>query len=210
MHGGGLTRIFSGTTGGAHPRFDMVHIFGASLRMRIREPIRAFTLLIILYGVVPADVQDSSATGFTSVNRVTVAAIPSVVWEKLTRQVSQWWDPAHTWSGDAGSLSIDARAGGLFREVIPEGGDIAHMAIVYAHPGSLLRMSGGLGPLQGMAVTGYLTWQLKDVDGMTEVTLTYAVTGYHPGGMAMLSGPVDGVLKHQLGRLKRYIETGTP
>lgn len=156
-----------------------------------------------------ADVTDSAATGFTTENRVQIAASPMRVYDMLTQQVSAWWDPAHTWSGDASNLSIDATPGGHFKETIPGGGAI-HMTVVYAHRGKLLRMSGGLGPLQGMAITGSLTWEMHEADGGTEVTVTYAVTGYRAGGLALLSVPVDGVLKHQLSRLKRYIETGTP
>jgi hypothetical protein len=71
-------------------------------------------------------------------------------------------------------------------------------------------MIGALGPLQTMAVTGSMTWQMEESGGATKLTLTYAVSGYLPGGLQALAGPVDGVLGEQFQRLKTYIETGAP
>ena len=157
-----------------------------------------------------ADVTDSSATGFTSVNKVVVDASADRAYDTAITHIGSWWDPEHTWSGDARNLTIDARAGGIFREALPDGGSVTHMAIVYADPARSLRFQGGLGPLQGMAITGSLTWQYTTTGNRTEIRWTYAVSGYAPGGVAPLSGPVDSVLRHQLERLKRFIETGAP
>ena len=42
----------------------------------------------------------------------------------------------------------------------------------------------------------------------TKLEVTYAVTGYLPGGMKTWAAPVDGVLEEQFTRLKKYIEAG--
>jgi hypothetical protein len=71
-------------------------------------------------------------------------------------------------------------------------------------------LSGGLGPLQSMAATGSLSFQLAAAPGGTRLDVTYAVTGYLAAGMNSLAGPVDAVLMEQITRFKNYIEHGNP
>ena len=42
--------------------------------------------------------------------------------------------------------------------------------MIYAEPGVMLRMTGALGPLQGEALLGTLTIELRPVEGGTELT----------------------------------------
>ncbi|MFN3945909.1 MAG: ATPase [Allosphingosinicella sp.] len=144
-----------------------------------------------------AEVVSAGPPGFVSENRVTVAAAPAAAYAALTR-IGSWWDPAHTYSGDAANLSLDARAGGCFCEATPaDGGGVAHMRVVQARPGALLRMEGGLGPLQGEAVSGILSWTLRAAPGGgTEIVQTYKVSGAESW-----AAPVDAVLNQQLTRL---------
>jgi len=135
-----------------------------------------------------------------------VAAPAPRVYQALTERIGAWWDRAHTYSGDAANLSIDARAGGCFCERLPGGGGVRHLTVVYADPGRLLRMSGGLGPLQDLAVTGVLSWKLTGNAGRTTIEVTYKVGGYVPGaGVGALAVPVDTMLTAQLRRLVDYI-----
>ena len=71
-------------------------------------------------------------------------------------------------------------------------------------------MTGGLGPLQGLPVSGSLTLALEREEGGTTLTLTYRVAGYDPAGLELWASPVDQVLSVQMRRLQRFIETGTP
>jgi hypothetical protein len=112
----------------------------------------------------------------------------------------------HTFSGNADNLSIDDRAGGCFCEKLKNGGSVRHLEVVFADPGKSLRMIGGLGPLQGMAVTGTMTWSLSKADTGTNVKVTYSVGGYRPGGLQKMAPLVDKVMIEQLKRLKEYIE----
>ena len=83
------------------------------------------------------------------------------------------------------------------------------MTVVYADPGKLLRLTGGLGPLQELAVSGMMTWAFTQQAGnKTTITFTYAVGGYAPGGLAALAPFVDMVLGTQVARLRRLIDTG--
>lgn len=82
------------------------------------------------------------------------------------------------------------------------------MEVVFLSPGKKLVMIGGIGPLQSMATTGSMTFQLSPAEGGTKLELTYAVAGYLGSGLNNLAAPVDGVLGQQVGRLKSFIETG--
>jgi hypothetical protein len=165
-------------------------------------------LVLLLAGQSPlrAEVKDSSAVGFTIQDSVIIAAKPNDVYHSLVAEVGWWWDSAHTFSGDASNLSIDDRAGGCFCEKLENGGSVRHLEVVFAEPGKTLRMIGGLGPLQAMAVTGSMTWSLSKTDTSTNVKMTYSVGGYRPGGLQKMAPLVDRVLYEQLKRLKEYIE----
>lgn len=161
--------------------------------------------LAVAAGAAQAEVTDRSAAGFEIVQRATIAATPAKVWDAVLRPAS-WWDPKHTWSGDAKNLSIDL-AGGCFCETLPHG-SVRHMTVTYADGGSTLRMFGGLGPLQMTGAAGHLGITLKPAPGgATAVTMTYDVGGYAKGGLAeSFAAPVDEVLGQQLARLKAAVE----
>ncbi len=84
-----------------------------------------------------------------------------------------------------------------------------HLEVLFVAPGKVLRMGGGLGPLQGIAASGSMTIKLSPADGGTKLA-TYAVAGYLPAGMNTLAAPVDSVFTNQFVRLKNYIERGDP
>jgi uncharacterized protein YndB with AHSA1/START domain len=153
-----------------------------------------------------AEVKSATDAGFEVSRTLTINATPTQVYRALG-QPSRWWSKAHTYSGDARNLSLVLRAGGCFCEKIPaDGGTVEHARVVYAQPGKLLRLQGGLGPLQSEGVTGTLTWALKAVPGGTEVTQNYVVGGYIRSGARGFAAPVDQVLGEQLGGLKAYLE----
>lgn len=174
------------------------------------------TWFVLLYlGVMAAissasaDVLDASPEGFTTRHEVTIPASRLEVYEKLTRDVGQWWNAEHTVSGDAASLYIDPRPMGCFCETLGPDAGLVHMMVTFANPGVLLRLSGGLGPLGLMGVSGNMTFEMDEVDGVTTVALQYAVGGYQPGGLDQLAAAVDGVLVEQLERLANYVESGS-
>ena len=155
---------------------------------------------------VQADVIESSDHGFVTRNEVTVEAPARAVYQALT-QVARWWNPDHSFFGDAGNLVLEARAGGCFCERLPDGRSVEHLRVVHVVPNAELRLVGGLGPLQEMAVNGVMVWRLTENEGRTTITLHYSVGGYRPGGLGELAEPVDGVLLEQLTRLKAHIDT---
>ena len=148
-----------------------------------------------------AEVVQSSDTGFTVSQKLTVAAPPAKVWAALI-QPKLWWEGTHTYSGDADNLSLDLRPGGCWCEKIATGG-VEHMRVVNVAAPALLRMTGALGPLQAMPVTAVMTVTLKAAGTGTEMTLSYAVGG---AGLAPLAPAVDDVLALQWARLKTAAE----
>ena len=156
-----------------------------------------------------AEVLTAAPDHFVVKEAATVAAPPPAVWQALTAGIGQWWSPDHTWSGNAANLSLDPRPGGCFCEKLPDGG-VRHMQVVYAKPPELLRLEGGLGPLQEQSLTGMMTWKLAPADKGCALEVVYRVAGAVDGGLATWAPLVDSVLGLQVVRLKGFVETGNP
>jgi uncharacterized protein YndB with AHSA1/START domain len=155
---------------------------------------------------VSAEIVDRAPSGFTVRTRVPIAASPDRVFLALVQDVGDWWDDAHTVSGDAGNLWLTANPGGCFCETLANGGGVAHAVVNHVVPGRLLRLTGALGPLQPAAVTGTLSWEFAPDANGTAATVTYAVSGHFPGGLEALATAVDTVISEQLRRLKAHLE----
>jgi uncharacterized protein YndB with AHSA1/START domain len=175
----------------------------------MRNNIVVAALVCLLAQMAAAEVADSAANGFTVKITTQIHASPTDVYSRLVHNVGDWWNSAHSFSKDAHNLSIEDRPLGCFCEKLA-GGGVRHMEVVFAAPGKMLRMSGGLGPLQGLATAGTMTFTFTPAEGGTKLELTYTVVGYTPQGMNTWAAPVDAVLTEQMTRLKNYIETGDP
>lgn len=154
-----------------------------------------------------AEVITSSAGGFIVRHVVSVHTDANAAWRRFA-DIGGWWNSEHTFSHDARNLKLDARPGGCWCEKLPGRGFVRHMDVVYAAPGDTLRLSGGLGPLQEMAVTGAMTVKFESDGPSTTVTMTYAVGGYAPTGLAPIAPLVDGVLGEQMLRYREYAGRG--
>lgn len=167
-----------------------------------------------------AEVRSVSDNGFNSFHSAEVSATPAVIWKRLTTP-KDWWNPAHSWSQSTAGFYMDSKAGGCFCELIQEKnaagktvtvGSVEHMRIIFYQPGKVLRMQGGLGPLQGEAVTGTLTVAmeaLKDKEGSSRVSFSYSVGGYMRQKVSSLSAGVDAVMGEQFKRMiEPFVTTG--
>ncbi|ALO45474.1 hypothetical protein [Pseudohongiella spirulinae] len=177
------------------------------MRKLIRSCCISLTLCVpFTNSWVRAEVLYTADAGFAVENKVQIQQSVDVVWQALVNDVDAWWPKDHSWW--AGTFSIDPHAGGCFCERSGER-SVQHMAISMVDPGKLLRMTGGLGPLQGLGLSGALDWQIVPDEAdpqLTEVTLTYRVNGYTPGGFGQLAPVVDQVQGLQLGGLKSYLD----
>jgi hypothetical protein len=144
-----------------------------------------FALTLLVATPAQAEIAAQTDTGFVVRQVVETTAGPEDAWKALIEPAG-WWNGAHSFSGDANNLSIDARPGGCFCEVLPgEGekgwlnprGGVEHMRVVFVDRAKALRMTGALGPLQSEAVLGTLTVTLKPIDGGTQLTWSYVVAG---------------------------------
>jgi hypothetical protein len=171
-------------------------------------------LAVLIFALAPgraaAAVADASANGFTIKVTLRIQAPPDDVYHRMIRDVGDWWNSSHTFSGSSRSLSIEEKVMGCFCEKLPNHGGVRHMEVLFFSPGERLKLSGALGPLQSMAATGIMDIQLSPADGATKLEVTYAVAGYLPAGMNTWAAPVDSVLSEQFTRLKNYIERGDP
>ena len=165
--------------------------------------------LIAMQCAAHGEVVDPQPNGFSLQEKEQIAAPPDKVYAALI-DIGHWWSNAHTISGDAKNMTLDARASGCWCETLPKsGGSVQHMTVIYADPGKVLRLHGALGPFQGSGMDGTMNIVLKPNKDGTQVVLVYNLGGYIRGGYQSLPTSADGVLGLQLFRLKQLIETGS-
>jgi hypothetical protein len=164
-------------------------------------------LMFLLLTVLPcsAEVKFISDTGFIVENKIHTSKSSEFAWQTLVEKVEQWWPKDHTWWGEKGQLSIGSKAGECFCETSGDN-SAEHMRISFVEKNKLMRMTGGLGPLQGMGMYGALEWQFSEVAEGTQITLSYKVTGINPDGFAQLAPIVSSVQSVQLNALKAYLD----
>ena len=163
----------------------------------------------VVAGAAPAEVVVVDEQGFVSEHRIEVAATPARVFEALAEETGAWWDPAHTYWGDASRVALSQCPIAL--ALCETSGDVEkfviHLRIDAYRPGKSLVLSGGLGPLQSLGVAASMTFNLAATEQGTRLDYRYIVNGRD---LAEWAEPVDRVQGGQLTRLKRYIETGAP
>jgi hypothetical protein len=177
---------------------------------RITWALAVLSLGITGAAPLGAEVASVSESGFIIKHSIVAAADKQAVWKALVAP-HRWWNKDHTWSGSADNLYLDAQATGCFCEKLPKPADapadqrmgsVEHMHVVYADPqAGMLRMRGGLGPLQGEAIGGIMTIKLISIEGGTRIDVEYAVGGLIRMKGEQISGPVDKVLGEQFSRL---------
>ncbi len=165
--------------------------------------------LAALAAAAPADaaVKDVSAHGFTVENEQTVPVDARTAWRALIEDVDQWWPKDHSWWGAQSRLSIEPRAGGCFCEIALDGQRQAqHLSVGFLEPGKTLRLLGGLGPLQGMGLSGAMEFRLSPApQGGTRIVLYYRAGGYAPQDLGQLVPVIDRVQAQQLGGLAEHL-----
>ena len=182
----------------------------------MRNTVLIAASYLLLASPAYAEVKTSSDTGFNIIHIATVQGSTDEIWKRLVAP-KDWWNKSHSWSGSTDGFYIDAQANGcfceLFQEKGPDGklktvGSVEHMRVIFAQPGKVLRMQGGLGPLQSEAVTGTLTVAMEpSKDGQeTKISFSYVVGGYMRYKVSEIAPAVDNVLGDQFRRLlKPYV-----
>jgi hypothetical protein len=158
-------------------------------------------------GTLQAEVKQTSANGFQVEHIREVDSGTDETFRKFVEDFGQWYDVNHSYSLRRENLSIDLETHCML-EKLPGGGFVRHLDVVFYQPGKLLRFSGGLGPLQGLGVSGALTFAFQPVEGSlgkTQVRLTYIVSGAEFLQLDKLATPVDSVLGMQLDAFQKYV-----
>ena len=162
-------------------------------------------ILLALPLSLRAEVLDAADNGFTVENRAEVPVSAMAVWKALIEDVDRWWPKDHSYFGAEGRFRIEPRAGGCFCEKAGER-EVQHLQVSHVDPGKLLRLLGGLGPLQSMGLHGVLDWQLEALsDKRTRITLRHRVGGYTPNSLQSFAPVVDSVQAIQLGGLAKQL-----
>lgn len=170
-------------------------------------PISALALAFA--GPAQAELTNTAANGFTSKHQTVINGSAEDVWKALIAP-SRYWNKDHSWTGNADNFYLVPQAGGCFCELIrttsddnikSSQGSVQHMRVIFAQNNKVLRMSGALGPLQGEALMGTLTAELKPEGDKTAVRFTYKVGGYMEFKVDEIAPAVDGVIGEQLSRL---------
>lgn len=174
---------------------------------RSLEVLTGVVLVLATAGPARAEIKDATASGFTLENAIQVPVEPMRAWKVLVGEVDRWWPKDHTWWGTEGALSIEPRAGGCFCERHGEQ-QALHMLVTFVDPGKLLRLTGGLGPLQGMGLSGALEFRLAPAASGTTITMYYRAGGYTPDDLSELAPVVDRVQALQLGGLAALLGGG--
>ncbi|MEM7077401.1 MAG: ATPase [Pseudomonadota bacterium] len=162
-------------------------------------------ILLLSAQVGYGEVQHAGPEGFVSAHTLVLPVPPEQAFTALTAQVHLWWDAAHSYGGEAARFSMQTRAGGCFCEDLGAAGSVEHMRVVNVQQGKSITLRGALGPLQGMATNGAMTFRFEPHPEGSELRYRYAVGGYAPGGLERLAGPVDQVQLGQLQRLRDYL-----
>jgi hypothetical protein len=158
-----------------------------------------------------AEVKPANPLSFLSRHIAEVPATPAELWKRLMTPMD-WWNKEHSWSGSVDGMTIDAKVGGCFCELIQKKddkgklqtkGSVEHMRVIFTDPGKVLRMQGALGPLQSESVLGTLTvaiQELPDKKG-SKISFNYMVGGYTRFPSDKMASAVDSVLAEQFSRL---------
>ena len=183
---------------------------------RVTTFIAMMALLCLGESTALAKVDKADDAGFVVSFELDIAASSDVVWATLVTP-KNWWNGEHSWSGDAVNFWMKPVAGGCFCETLPisktrkKQGFVEHARVIYADPGSTLRLSGVLGPLQTEALVGTMSYSIMagaDDPTMSKLKVEYIVGGYSRIPLKPLAPVVDKVLAEQVARLKSAAEMG--
>lgn len=161
---------------------------------------------VLLAGSGAAAVSERFAGGFALSYEATIAVDGHTALRQFGR-LPRWWDPDHTFSGEARALRMDLRPGGCFCEA-RRGLFVRHLEVVRIEAGKRVVLTGALGPLQTMAVQGVLTVEIepaKPGDGH-KLRWSYRVSGDEPAKLGQWADGVDRVMSSQFQRFVQHLK----
>jgi uncharacterized protein YndB with AHSA1/START domain len=167
--------------------------------VKVSHLLFGFILVAMFTFDVGADVIAKSPDHYTLRQEAQSSLAPETVWEKLINPAT-WWHPDHTYSGDSVNLSLDAKAGGLWREDW-EGGSVLHGSVLYVSPGKQLRLDAPFGPLQDIAVKVVWTITITPSEEGSTIVFDEIANGTDASKLDALAPAVDFVKTEAIKRL---------
>lgn len=119
-----------------------------------------------------------------------------------------WWSKTHSYSGEAGRMTLDLRAGGCLCERLDGGGGVEHMRVAYYQPGERIVLTGGLGPLLYEATSAVMDVRVTKIPTGSRLDLNYRAAGFARGNGTQMAAGVDAVLREQVERLRTFARRG--
>ena len=162
-------------------------------------------VLSLLPGLAAAEIISRSEDAFTLRFAVGLE-VPREDVIDAVREVPAWWDPAHSYTGDAANLSLAFQPGGCWCERMADGTDFRHGSVVAIDP-DRVRFDAPLGPLNGRATRADLTFSAGPDNRGTLAAVEFAVEG---PGVGAFADAVHGVMQQAWTRYVRFIEYGEP
>ena len=155
--------------------------------------------LLLLSASAHAEVISASPDHYELKQEAVSTLAPGELWDRLIHP-ELWWHPDHTYSGTSEHLSLDPKAGGLWKETWANG-SVAHGTVLTVVHGKMLRLDAPFGPLQGMAVTVIWTITLVPEGKGTRVVFAETANGATASALDQLAPAVDGVKTEAIKRL---------
>lgn len=159
----------------------------------------ALLLVAALSAPAHADILAASPDHYELKQEAVSALAPGELWDRLVHP-ELWWHPDHTYSGTSEHLSLDPKAGGLWKETWDDG-SVAHGTVLTVLHGKTLRLDAPFGPLQGMAVTVIWTITLAPEGKGTRVTFAETANGTAASALDQLAPAIDSVKTEAITRL---------
>jgi hypothetical protein len=163
----------------------------------MRKFLIAAAVLALTAPAARAEVVERQANGFS----LRMSAPANAGWAQAYFAVGDpgnWWNGAHTYSGDATNLSLPLEVGACLCERLADGSIFEHGRVVSLTPQREVRLDAPLGPLKGKTARAELAFSWEPAErGTVVLTMTFVVEGQ---GVGSFADAVDQVMADQFQR----------
>lgn len=162
----------------------------------MRSLFAAAALIAAVASPAAAEVVEKGPDHFVLQFQTPLTATPEAAFASLGR-IGEWWDSAHTWSGDASNLTLSLAMGGCLCEALADGTTFEHGRVVSLFPERSVGLNAPLGPLKEMASSAVLVFSWSPLSNGPALAMTFVVRGT---GVGAYADAVDGVMGGQFAR----------